>query len=186
MPCLLLGHALDERVVEREVQQSWQTRNIAVLVLGPRLPVSQYRWIQTPLLSAHVEVRIGRHHLATPACHECRIGIRIGVHSNSSKSEELDPPNRVLDEVIGQQGLALIQVGHFLDKPTVGKPIQVALSGIRISQGCAAMRRGRELRFVVDPIVRGQIFQPRVLRSAVIHDHVHDYLHSPVPCSLGK
>ena len=48
------------------------------------------------------------------------------------------------------------------------------------------MRRGRERRIVVDPILRGQIVQPRVLRSAVIHDHVHDYFHASVPRSLRK
>ena len=167
-----------------EIQQPWQARCVTIGVGLTRLPIGQNRWIQAPLFAAHIELGIGIHDRTTPSAHKSRIGIWIGVHSNATNPEVLDPPQRILNEVIGQQWLPLVEVRHSFYKPTIREAFDIGLGCIWIAEGCPAMRCWDECVVVVDPIPGWQILHPRMLGPAMVHDHVHDDFHALIPGTL--
>ena len=92
MPSLLFVHTLHESVVKREVEQPRQAGGVTVSVVLSPLPIGQYGRVEAPLFATNVQMGIGRFHGAGPRGHEAGIGIRIGVHSNTTQSQVFDPP----------------------------------------------------------------------------------------------
>ena len=186
MPAFLFVQALHEGVVEGEVQQARQAGGIPVGILLALLPIGEDGGVEAPFLAADVEVGIGLAHGTGPARHEFGVGIGVGVHPDATEPEVFDPPDGVLYEVIGQQGLALVQVGHGLDEPAVGEAPAVRLAHVGIAQGRAPVGGGGEGATVVDPVLGGQVVHPRVLGPAVVHDHVHDELEAVFAGGIGE
>ncbi len=133
VPRLLFRQALHESMVQREVEQAGQAGRVTVRVHLIALPIRQHRRVQTPLLPTDVEIRIRVHHRAAPIAHERCVRIRIGIHPNAAQSQVFNPPQRILDEVIREQRLPLVQIGHFLHKPPVGKSSHIRFRGVGVA-----------------------------------------------------
>ena len=120
-------------MVQREVKQTGEARSVAIRVHLVALPIRQYRRVQTPLLPTNIEIRIRIHHRAAPIAHESCVRIRVGIHPNAAQTQVFNPPQRILDEVIREQRLPLVQIGHFLYKPPVGKSSHIRFRGVGVA-----------------------------------------------------
>ena len=111
-----------------------------------------------------------------------------------------------MDEVLDDVRIALVQIGHGGHKPSVDGFLQVYfrcvwvehrrefVAGLQIlGVGFRAIwhagllvtpRAGAFLEplRLIQPIVRGQLFEPRMFKSAVVENHVH---HHFKPLSVG-
>ena len=102
------------------------------------------------------------------------VRVRIGVLANTRQAEILDPPDRVLDQVVGEQRVALVEVGHRVREPAVGVGGLVVFRRVRVLVRRAGVRRlGTRFRDV-DPGSRRQVGHPPVIAAGVVGDHVHD------------
>ena len=72
-----------------------------------------------PRLAYGIEVRIFLVEFLHPLCHRLCKGIRIGVHADAVNTDGLYPPLGVLDEIAHQVGIALVEVGHRRDEPSL-------------------------------------------------------------------
>lgn len=86
------------------------------------------------------------------------------------------PPDGGLYQVVFNQGVTLVQVGHRAHKPSVGRMLAVPLRGVRIAHGSGAAGALHELRVVVEPVLLWQVLEQEVVRSAVIEHQVHHHL----------
>ena len=104
-----IHHGLEVRIVDRVEGR---------IVLPPGREAASY-WI--PSLAGDVEVGVFLHCLLAPAGAEFGVHVRMSVLAHSVDAGVFYPPDAVLDEVVGDQRIALVQVGHSLVEPTVGE-----------------------------------------------------------------
>ncbi len=117
-----------------------------------------------PALAHDVELRIFALNVAAPSGHCMEVGIGIGVHAYAVDAALLDPPYGVLDQVALEVGIALVEVGHLFDKPSVGGALAVVVGGVGVEE-CGEPVVG-DLHRVgeVKPIVGGRIFRATDVR----------------------
>ncbi len=70
-----------------------------------------------PNFADDVELGIFIQNRFRPASHEALVIVRIGVFANSVNAAELDPPQRILNQVIRQEFVALVEIRHTVNKP---------------------------------------------------------------------
>ena len=76
-----------------------------------------------PGLARDVEVGVLLEGLLAPAGAELCVHVRMGVLAYTVDAGVLYPPDAVLDEVVGNEGIALVEVGHSAVEPAVGEEL---------------------------------------------------------------
>ena len=185
LTALALGfeQALAQRRHQREVHHRGHVRDVAVVVALPALPVGHHGRVVAHLLAHQREARVLGHHAARPARQEVLVGVGIGVLADARQAGPFDPPEGVLDQVLAQQRLAGVEVGHAVDEPAVDHAAQIVLGAVRVQH--------RDVRVVgqaarVDPVARRQALgaQPAVPVADVVEDDVVDDA-DPLGARLG-
>lgn len=103
-------------------------------------------------------------------------GWKIGIHTYAVDAALLDPPYRVLDEIALQMRIALIEVGHLLDKPAVGGTLAVEIGGIGVIESRQAMVGHHKRVGEIEPVAARRIGHPPMVGATVIKNHVHHHL----------
>jgi hypothetical protein len=98
----------------RDFGNSESTIRVAVPVSGAAvgLPYLMQLILKLSQLSRRFEFWVLINQCFGPSCHKMFIRIRIGIHANAINACILNPPQRVLNQVIGKQWIGLIHIGH--------------------------------------------------------------------------
>ena len=131
-----------------------------------------------PGFTGDVEVRIFLHRLLAPAGTEDRVHVRMRILADAVDAGVFDPPDAVLDQVVGDQRIVLVQVGHALVEPAVGEEFALGRGGVGIDGRPFVVARADELVVEIEPVFRRQVLHPPVAAAAMVEDHVHDDLHA--------
>ena len=131
-----------------------------------------------PGLAGDVEVRIFLHRFLAPAGAEEGVHIRMGILADTVDAGVLDPPDTVLDQVVGDQRIVLVQVGHTAVEPAVGEEFALGRSRVRIDRRPLVVAGADEGVVEIEPVAGRQVAHPPVAAAAVVEDHVHDDLHA--------
>ena len=185
VPGLGLGEACPQRDLQGEVHQAHEVGLVAVVARLAALPVGDDAGIVVPLLADDVEVGVLGHDPPGPVGQEVLVGVGPRVYADSGQVGVLDPPDRVLDQVVRQVGIPLVEIGHARHEPTVDEGAAVDLGGVGIVQGFADVV-GRHEAAVVDPVAGGQIVHPPVADAAVVGNQIHDDADAALPRLGGK
>ena len=172
---LVLG--LIEFVEETEVHNGFQ---IAVhrAELGVLLPGGGVGGLGDPCLAHGVEVGILSVEHFHPLCHGLSVGIRIGVHADTVDARSLYPPLTVLDEVAHEMGIALVEVGHGLDKPSVNGFLHILLRSVGVEDGGELIACLKAVVGIIEPVLRRWVEVPGMVVAAMVEDHIHHHLQS--------
>ena len=176
---------LTELVVEREVHHRFQVR-VSLSEFRVFLPSSGISRLCDPCLTYGVEVGIFFVNLFHPLGHSICVGIRISVHADAVDANGLNPPHAVLDEVAQEVWIMLIQIWHRGYEPAFGCLLEVNLRSVRVDNRCQFVTSLQILTLwllvqpigSIQPVFRWHVLGPRVLKSAMIENHVHNNLQS--------
>ncbi len=175
------GEGVLHRKAEREVGDARQVRVVVVGVgLEVVLPVGLVGHGGHPALAHDVEVGVLLQHGRRPARHVVLVGVEVRVHPDAVDAGRLDPPERVLNQVGGEQLVVLVEIGHGGDEPGVRQLLAVVLGGIRVDDGGTLVVGGAVFVEVVDPVAGRRVVHPPVPVADVVVDHVHDHLQVPL------
>ena len=168
----------DEGIVHLEVSHAAEARVVAVGVpLEAGLPVGLVRRPLQPRLADDVERGKLGHDIVHPARHVVLVGVDVGVHPDAVDAGVLDPPDGLLEEVLRQQLVLLIEVGHLADEPAIEQPITVAIGRVRVERRRADGVGLAVFLPAVEPVRRRRVGHPPVTVADMVVDHVHDDLH---------
>ncbi len=159
-------------VVHGEIHYAGKIGHITVFIVFAALPIGHHIGVGAPLLTDNIEVGVFRHNAAGPLGQEILVGVGIGIGTDAIKIRVLNPPDAVLNQVIGHQRVALVQVRHGFHKPTVGKLLFIDVRRVRILNAGPVMGGGDEFVLKVQPVVGGQIVHPPVAGSDVVENHI--------------
>ena len=184
--------------IEREVHHGLQ---VAVLLgnLAVALPSSSVRRLFKPSFPHHVEVGIFLVDGLHPARHRTSKGIGIGIHANAIDAHCLNPPDAVLNEIVHHMRIVLVEVGHSRYKPTLNSLLLIHLACVRVEHGSELVASAQEVGtasiacairllepFVsVEPIIARHIGHPRMLKAAMVENHVHYNLQALAMCIIN-
>ena len=173
----LLVASQREAVEEGEVHDRLE---ITVLRAEARvfLPGRGIGRLRHPGLAHTIEVGILRVDGLHPGRHGLAVGIGIGVHADAVDGGRLDPPDTVLDEVAHDVGVALVEVGHGGDKPSVGSLLAVDVGGVGVEDGRELIAGLEAIAGMVEPVAGRAVLLPGMVTAAMVEDHVHDDLQS--------
>ena len=166
-----------EAVEEGEVHDRLE---IAILRAEARvlLPGRGIGRLRHPGLAHAIEVGILRVDGLHPGRHGLAVGVGIGVHADAVDGGRLDPPDTVLDEVAHDVGVALVEVGHGGDKPSVGSLLAVDVGGVGVEDGRELIAGLEAIAGMVEPVAGRAVLLPGMVTAAMVEDHVHDDLQS--------
>ena len=102
----------------------------------------------------------------------------MGILADAVDAGVLDPPDTVLDQVVGDQRIVLVQVGHTAVEPAVGEEFALGRSRVRVDRRPLVVAGADEGVVEVEPVAGRQVAHPPVAAAAVVEDHVHDDLHA--------
>ena len=131
-----------------------------------------------PSLTGDVEVRILFHGFLAPAGSEEGVHVGMGILADAVDAGVLDPPDSVLDQVVGNQRVVLVQVGHAAVEPAVGEEFALRRGRVRVNRRPLVVAGADEGVVEIEPVAGRQIAHPPVAAAAVVEDHVHDDLHA--------
>ena len=166
---------LPHSVIQRKIGDARQIGIIAILIWEARLPPCRGSDIGHPCLTDDVEPRILVQYGACPLRHVFFVWIGMGVHADAVDTRKFDPPQGVLNQVLGQERIALIQIRHFVHKPSFDRRIAISLGRVRIHDGTRAVVGVSDFFLIVHPIGGWQIVHHPMVRTHVVMDHVHDH-----------
>ena len=98
--------------------------------------------------------------------------------SYSVKSQILNPPNTVLNEIICYKFIMLVKVSHSYIKPSFYHSVVIIFGSIGVGNNTAAIIGTCKLRPFIIPIRRWQIIFPKIICAAMIEDHILNYLYA--------
>ena len=120
---------------------------------------------------------VGAHHLVE-AGHEVLVGVGVRVYAQRVNAGLLNPPQGVLNQVVGSVFVLQIPVRHGVVEPAAFKKVLVPLGGVRVKQRGFAVVGARVLLFGVEPRgIRLRLVEVVPVSGVVVH-HVHHVLHA--------
>ena len=129
-----------------------------------------------PCLADDVVAGVFEVHALVPAGHGGYVAVGVGVLTDAVDACVLCPPEGALDEVVHDEGIALVEVGHLAREPSVRGNEAVGGGGVGVDEGAELVVGLEVLAVVVEPVVGGEVAEEEVLRAAVVEDEVHDEL----------
>ena len=102
------------------------------------------------------------------------------ILANAINTCVLDPPDAVLDQIASQMGIPLVQIGHASGEPSIHQNIFLRLWRMYIHQRPFKVRSLHKIVLMIQPIFRRKVFQPPVTTTAMVEDHIHHHLYTPV------
>ena len=154
------GHRLDQGILHREIHKAWKIGGISVRIYFPPLPESNCGRIDIPFFTNDIEFWVLFHNFFGPVGHHLFVWVRIGVHSDPIETDKFNPPDRILDQIIGEIGIALIKIRHAGNKPSVSKFPGINSRSVRILDGRFFVIGNGIVRISVNPIFHRHIFHP--------------------------
>ena len=146
--------------LEWKVHQAGQAGGIAIVVYLAPLPKRDIVRVADPLFSHDIEIGIFLHYGAGPIRHKVFIRIWVGIHPDAGQPQVFDPPDAVLDEVGRHQVVALIEVGHGFNEPSVDETVIVVLRYIGILDNGFFMVGLHVSVRKIDPVMGGFVVHP--------------------------
>ena len=104
----------------------------------------------------------------------------MGVLADSVDPGIFDPPDAVLDEIVGNERIPVVQVRHPPVEPPVGEEFPLGRSSMRIDRSPFVVAGSHEGVVEVQPVPARKVVHPPMGAAAVIEYHVHHDLHSVV------
>ena len=166
------------QVGHREIHHRRQAGGVAIAVLYALLPIRHHVRVVVHFFADDVQQREFVQHRAAPLAHERRIRIRIRVLADARQVGVFDPPQRVLDQVARQQGVALVQVRHPGVEPAVEKALTSSgATWISCTVECWLLV-GTKAAGWFSQSRGGQVLHPPVAAADVVEDDVVDHAHA--------
>ena len=166
---------LAEPVEEAEVHNGLQVA-VDFRQLGVLLPGSCILWLRHPGLAHRIEIGIFRVERPHPFGHALAVGVGIGVHADTVNTGRLNPPLTVLNEIAHEMRVALVEVGHRLDKPSVDSLRLIHFRRVGIEYGSELVGSLQAIVGIVEPVFRWRVEIPGMVVAAMIEYHVHHHL----------
>ena len=118
-----------DAVEEGEIHYGWQItvlfRKLAIL-----LPCGSIGRLGHPSLTHGIEVRIFLAQHLHPVCHRITVGVWIGIHADAVDAHGLYPPLTVLNQILDDVRIALVQIWHRWNKPSIHGFTKIYLAGV--------------------------------------------------------
>ena len=86
----------------------------------------------------------------------------------------LNPPDRILNQIIRHKRILLIQIRHGRNEPAIRLHFCVKLGNMRILNRLTAVGRRHKFAIKINPILKRKILHPPVAIATVVQDHIHD------------
>ena len=128
---------------------------------------------------------VGAHHLVE-AGHEVLVGVGVRVYAQRVNAGLLNPPQGVLNQVVGSVFVLQIPVRHGVVEPAAFKKVLISLGGVGVKKCGFAVVGARVLLFGVEPGgIRLRLVEVVLVSGVVVH-HVHHVLHAAFVQGVGQ